>query len=154
MVLALLFWLCGHDVPVVNNYADTDKTTWTLSVNFEGFSQILKEQSGEKRYFVVFTNPIAIIKKIWKCPYVKKNVCIRVVNDYADTQFSNFAIEYLHENEKLWESAFACSYGGAQVESFKQKNGRKSRDTVCEYCIWEEEEAEWGHDSKSSANHD
>ena len=50
-----------HCVSVVNDYADTDKTTWTLSENFEGFSQILKEQSGEKKYLGVFTNPIAII---------------------------------------------------------------------------------------------
>ena len=50
-----------HGVGIVNNNADTDKTTRTLSENFEGFSQILKEQSGEKRYLGVFTNPIAII---------------------------------------------------------------------------------------------
>ena len=37
--------------------------------------------------------------------------------------------EYLRENEKVRETVFACSYG-AQVESFKQKKGRKSRDTV------------------------
>ena len=49
---------------------------------------------------------------------------------YADTRFSNFAIEYLLENKKVRELVFACSYG-AQVECFKQnKNGRKSRDTV------------------------
>ena len=49
---------------------------------------------------------------------------------YADTRFSNFAIEYLLENKKVRERVFACSYR-AQVECFKQnKNGRKSRDTV------------------------
>ena len=37
--------------------------------------------------------------------------------------------EYLRENKKVRETVFACSYG-AQVESFKQKNGQKSRDTV------------------------
>ena len=41
------------------------------------------------------------------------------MNDYADTQFSNFAIEYLHE-KKVCETVFASSYG-AQVKSFKQK---------------------------------
>ena len=46
---------------IVLDYADTDKTTRTLSENFEGFSQILKEQSGEKMYLGVFTNPTAII---------------------------------------------------------------------------------------------
>ena len=48
---------------VVIDYADTSMTTWTLFENFEGFSQILKEQSGKKRYLGVFTHPIAII---WK----------------------------------------------------------------------------------------
>ena len=40
----------------------TDKATRTLLENIEGFSQIFKEQSGEKRYVYlgVFTNPIAI----------------------------------------------------------------------------------------------
>ena len=46
---------------MVNDYVDMDKTTPTLSENFEGFSQILKEQSGGKRYLGVFTTPIAII---------------------------------------------------------------------------------------------
>ena len=42
--------LRGHG----QDYADTLK-------KFEGFSQILKEQSDEKRYLGVFTHPIAII---------------------------------------------------------------------------------------------
>ena len=37
---------------MVNDYAYTDKTTRTLSENFEGFSQILKEKSGEKSTWV------------------------------------------------------------------------------------------------------
>ena len=41
-------------------------------------------------------------------------------HDYADTQFSNFAIEYLHEREKVRETVFACSYW-VHVEFFKQK---------------------------------
>ena len=40
---------------------DMDKTTQKLLENFEGFSQILKKQSVEKRYLGLFTNPIAII---------------------------------------------------------------------------------------------
>ena len=67
--------------------------------------------------------------KIWKPPYLKKNLGVRVVLDYADTGFSNFAIKYLRENEKVRETVFACSYG-AQVESFKQIKFIKSRDTV------------------------
>ena len=42
---------------------------------------------------------------------------------------SNFAIKYLRENKNLHETVFACLYG-AQIESFKQKNGWKSSDTV------------------------
>ena len=38
-------------------------------------------------------------------------------------------IQYLRESEKFRETIFAFSYG-AKVESFKQKNGRKSLDTV------------------------
>ena len=49
----------------------------------------------------------------------------RVVNDYEDTRFSKFAIEYLHKNEKVRESSYE-----AQVDSFKQKNDQKSRDNV------------------------
>ena len=36
-------------------------------------------------------------------------------------RFSNVGIEYLHENEKICEVVFACSYE-AQVEPFKQKS--------------------------------
>ena len=35
----------------------------------------------------------------------------RVVNDYEDTGFANFANEYLRENEKFSKTVFACSYG-------------------------------------------
>ena len=41
-------WLWQHRVLVVVDYADTSMTTRTLFENFEGFSQILKEQSGKK----------------------------------------------------------------------------------------------------------
>ena len=41
-----------HGVGVVNDYADTTRTTQTLLENFEGFSHILKEQSGEKGIWV------------------------------------------------------------------------------------------------------
>ena len=45
----------------VNDYADTSMTTRTLFANFEGFSQISKEQSGKKRYSGVFIYPTAIL---------------------------------------------------------------------------------------------
>ena len=56
-------YILGLNVDVVSDYADTSMTTQTLFENFEGFSQILKEQSGNKMYLGVFAHPIAIIKK-------------------------------------------------------------------------------------------
>ena len=57
----------------------------------------------------------------------RENIRKKCVVDYADTRFSS---EYIRENEKVREKyVFACSYG-AQVEFFKQKNDRKSRDTL------------------------
>ena len=49
--------------------------------------------------------------KIWKLPYLKKISVVREVDDYADTGFFIFAIEYLWEHEKVSETVFACSYG-------------------------------------------
>ena len=46
---------------IVVDYADTTMTTQTLLEYLECFSQILKEQSGEKRYLGVFTQPTVII---------------------------------------------------------------------------------------------
>ena len=54
----------------------------------------------------------------------KKKSGVRVVVDYADTRFSNFANEYLRENEKFRETVFACSYG-AQVKFVKPKKASK-----------------------------
>ena len=45
---------------------------------------------------------------------------VRLVKDYADTRYLMFAIEYIHENEKVRETVFVCSYM-AQVESLKGK---------------------------------
>ena len=53
--------------------------------------------------------------------------CVAIDNVYM--RFLNFAIEYLHKNEKVRETVFACSYE-AQVESLSKKNWRKSRDTI------------------------
>ena len=50
----------------------------------------------------------------------KEKIGVSVDVDYEDTQFSNFVIEYLRENEKFRETVFACSYW-AQVESFMPK---------------------------------
>ena len=55
----------------------------------------------------VFTRPIGIIKDI-KTSYLKKKLRIRVVLDYTETRFSNFAIGQLRKNEKVRETVFAC----------------------------------------------
>ena len=106
-------------------------TTRTLFKNFEGVSQILKEQSGIKRYLGVFSVHTSNSNnlQIWKPPYLTKKSGVLVVVDYADTGFSIFAIEYLRENENVCKTVFACSYG-AKAESFKPKNSQKYRDTV------------------------
>ena len=88
-----------------------------LLENLEGFSQILKEQSAKKRYLDVFTHIKILISLYIYC--IKKKSGVHVVVDYTDTQFSNFAIEYLCKNEKVGVTVFACSHG-AQVEYFKQ----------------------------------
>ena len=45
---------------------------------------------------------------------------VLVVVDNGDTRFSNIAMEYFNENEKVRETVFSSLYR-AQVESFKQK---------------------------------
>ena len=52
-----------------------------------------------------------------------------IVTDYAYTRFSNFAIEYLRENEKVRKTVFACSCG-APVKSFKHKNNVRNLVTL------------------------
>ena len=62
----------------------------------------------------------------------KENLRDCVVVDYADRQFSNFAIEYTRKNDKSSRNHFHLLMRGpgAQGESVKQKNGQKSCDTV------------------------
>ena len=73
----------------------------TLSENFEGFSEILKEQSGKKSYLGAFTHPIAIIQKYENIRILRKIVCPRTIQWLSVHVFSNFAIEYLRENDKV-----------------------------------------------------
>ena len=63
--------LCRHSVGIVNDYADTSMTSQTLFEYFEGFLQILKEQSGKKG--------------IWVC---LSGHGVSIVNNYMHTQFS------------------------------------------------------------------
>ena len=53
--------------------------------------------------------------KIRKCPYLKKNLRVCLVNDYADyadTQFSNFTIEYLGKKRKRLRNRFCLFIWG------------------------------------------
>ena len=52
--------LRGKGVGIVNDYKHRQDPADTFG-KLEGFSQILNEQSGEKRLLGVLTNPIAII---------------------------------------------------------------------------------------------
>ena len=53
--------------------------------NFEGFPQILKELSGEKKVLGCVYKPNSNHFKIRKRPYLKKNLCGLVAVDYEDT---------------------------------------------------------------------
>ena len=62
--------------------------------------------------------------EIFDLSYQKNSTCapyeiFRVNVDYADTRFSNFKIEYFHENEKALKTGLTCLYV-AHVESFEQ----------------------------------
>ena len=52
-------------------------TTQTLFENFEGFLQMLKEQSGKKRCLGVLTHPTAIIKNLKTAVSEEKFGCPR-----------------------------------------------------------------------------
>ena len=80
----------------------------TLSEDFQGFSQILKEQSGEKRYLGVLKHPITIIQKYFFKTYLQNKLFVPIV---VDRRFSNFAIGYLRENGNVRKTTFACSHG-------------------------------------------
>ena len=78
---------------MVIDYADTYNTMQTLSENFEGFSQILKEQSGEKRYLDVFTHPIAL--------FMNMKLGDSVGIDYADTHFRTLRSNIFAKTKKI-----------------------------------------------------
>ena len=85
----------------LNDHADTHKTSRTLLKNFEGSSQILKEQSGEKVILMcLHSTPISNNLKILKPPYLKKKLRVLWVHAIFE-----------RENEKVHDSGFACSYG-------------------------------------------
>ena len=90
-------------VRVVVDCADTFWKLWRLLTDFKGTIR-------QKQVFGCVYTSNSNNLNIWKLPYLEKNSGVRVVVDYADTRFSNFAIEYFRENEKVRETVFACSY--------------------------------------------
>ena len=77
-------------------------------------------------YLGVFTDPIATFLTFDNLTiegYLRLNLRVRVVVDYANTVFSNTVIKYLRENEKVLETILACS-------SENKNEGRKSRDPM------------------------
>ena len=101
-------WPSEHVVRVVIDYLDTTMISPTLSEDFRGFSQILKEQSSEKKYLGVLKHPITIIQKYFLKTYLQNKLFVPIV---VDRRFSNFAIEYLRENGNVRKTTFACSHG-------------------------------------------
>ena len=58
-----------------------------------------------------------------------KKLRVLVVNDYVDTQFSKFAIEYLSENAKVRKTVLPVHIG-PRTNLLSKKNGQQSCDTV------------------------
>ena len=114
-------WLRWHSISVINDFANTDGGVFNNYADW-GHGQDYADTFGKlRRLFTDFKETISWKKvlgcvykpnsnnlKTWKYPYIKK--ILRVV-DFADMRFSNFAIEYLHKNEKIRKSVFDCSYG-------------------------------------------
>ena len=96
------------------DYPNTFGKLWRLLTDFKG-------AIWWKKVLACVYKPNSNNLKIWKCPYLKKILRVRIVVDYADTRLLYFEIEYLCEKEKVCKTVFACSYG-AQVKSLKQKN--------------------------------
>ena len=101
--------LRGHGVSIVNyyydyDYSDTFWKLWRLLTDFKGTIR------QKKVFGCVYTSNSNNLK-IWKPHHLKKNLGIRAVFDYADTGFSNFAIEYLRENEKFCETFLPVHMG-------------------------------------------
>ena len=71
-------------VHVVKDYADTTMTTRSSTIHFDVRLLVLKDQSGEIKYFGVFTYPVAIILT-WKIGEKAK-----VVTAVSETEFIKF----------------------------------------------------------------
>ena len=77
----------------------------------------------------MFTYQIATFWKYENKKLPNAKIAFPRCHGYVNTQFSNFVIECLPENQKVSKTILACLCG-AQVQSFKQKIVKKSRETV------------------------
>ena len=71
-------WLCGH----INDYVDTFWKLWRLLTDFKGTSR------QKKLIGCVYTFNSNNLK-IWKLLYLKKNMGVHVVGDYAGDRISS-----------------------------------------------------------------
>ena len=105
---------------------------------FEGFSQILKEQSVEKSTWVCLLTQLQYFKSMKMEGYLRLKFLVYKVIVNADTWFFYFKTEYsiIAKNTKVCKPVSACSYG-AQLETFEEKIEveKISRHCPIETCI-------------------
>ena len=70
-------------------------------------SQISKDRSGEKEKFDVLTHHYF---KNMKTLYLRKKLRVRLVVDYANKRFSNFAIEYVSSRKRISLQNRLCQF--------------------------------------------
>ena len=132
-------WLRWHSISVINDFANTDGGVFNNYADW-GHGQDYADTFGKlRRLFTDFKETISW-KKVLGCVYKPNSNNLKtwksrvlIVVDYADTRFSNFAIEYLRKNKtKSLQNCF-CLFNvhiGPKSNLFRQKNGRQSSDTV------------------------
>ena len=122
--------MCPHGHwSLVKDYALTrgQRTQTTLRGHFRKLWRLLTDFKGTIRWKNILKcvyKPYSTNKKIWNHPSLMKNLRVRIVVDFIDMQFLNFAIKYLCKNQKVCITNLAFSYG-TQFEYFKQKNWSK-----------------------------
>ena len=120
---------CVSAWSLVKDYALTrgQRTQTTIRGHFRKLWRLLTDFKGTIRWKNILKcvyKPYSTNKKIWNHPSLMKNLRVRIVADFIDTQFLNFAIKYLCKNQKVCITNLAFSYG-TQFEYFKQKNWSK-----------------------------
>ena len=92
-------------VSIVNDYFNLEKeklTKLTKNASLYYRKRLLTERNYQaKKVFGYASTPKSTYLKKKKLCYLMKKLRVQIVNDYVDTRFSKFAIEYLHENAKV-----------------------------------------------------